>query len=89
MVTMARFLQPGRRRDQTRAHRLAVDEHRARTALSLAASLLRARESAFVAEHVEQARHRMRLDFVRVTVQRELHWAISSGIAGISRTSRP
>ena len=51
-----------RERHEARAHRLAVDEHRARAALAFAAAFLRAGEAALLAQHVEQPRHRMRVE---------------------------
>ena len=54
-----------------------------------AAAFLGAGEPAVLAQHVEEARHRMRVDVGRRTVQREAHAAMISGVAGTSRRSRP
>src|SRR5437867_696454 len=76
--------------DETRNDDLTVDEYCARSALSLATTLSRARQRAILAQHVEEALHRMRLDQCRLAVQRELHAArMISGVAGISHTSMP
>ena len=64
-----------RRRDETGAHRRAVDQHRARAALAFTAAFLGAGEAALLAQHVEQPRHRMRVDVRGRAVQREAHAA--------------
>ena len=48
-----------RDRHQARVHRHAVDQHRARAALAFAAAFFRAGQRAVLAQHVEQALHRM------------------------------
>ena len=52
-----------RDRHETRIDRHAVDEDRARAALSLAAPLLRPREPAVLADDVEQPLERMYVEF--------------------------
>ena len=81
-------------RDQAGTDGLPVYENRARAALTLPTPFLRAGEAAFLAQHVEQPRHWMRFDIRACAVQNELHavavqLAMSSGVAGISRTSSP
>ena len=49
---------------QARVHRHAVDQHRAGAALPFAAAFLGAGQPAVLAQHVEQPRHRMRVDDV-------------------------
>lgn len=88
-----------RERDQTRVHRHAIDEDRARTALTLATSFLGSGQPAVLAQDIEQTLHRVRIDSHPLTVHRQVHshetrcgcWAdmILSGKAGISRTSKP
>src|SRR5581483_5717727 len=51
--------------------RLAVEQHRARTALLDAASVLRSREPEHVAQHPEQRRGRIDVDLVRLRVDVE------------------
>src|SRR6516225_8474790 len=89
-------------RHETRDDRLAVHEHGARATLALATALLGAGQPAVLAQHVEQALERVRVQRARRAVQRELHAlspfrpgasrgdaASTSGVAGIERTSRP
>src|SRR5690242_4952344 len=62
-------------RDEARVDDLAVEQHRARTALALAATFLRAGEAAVLAQHVEQSLPRRALDGARLAVHfhRDLH----------------
>jgi hypothetical protein len=57
-----------RERDEARAHGLIVDQYGARAAFPFAASLLRSRERALLANDVEQTRHWVRVDVRRDAV---------------------
>ena len=74
-------------RDQARVHRRAVEEHGAGAAFAFAASFLRAGQAAILAQDIEQALQRMRVDAAHRAVQRDAHAISFSGVAGISRTS--
>src|SRR5829696_9103839 len=83
-----------RDRNDTRAHRLSVNQHCARATFTFTATLFRSREHALLAQYVEKPRGRMRGDLRSLTVQLESgHIAGQvesvSGIAGISRRSSP
>jgi hypothetical protein len=47
-------------RHETRVHRHAIDQHRARTTLAFPAALFRPRQPAVFAQQVEKTCHRMR-----------------------------
>src|SRR5262249_40702842 len=78
---------------KTGTDRGAIHEHGAGAAFALATAFLGSGEAAVFAQHVEQPRHGMRVDFGGGAVEGELHagWvaASSSGVAGISRRSKP
>ncbi len=78
-----------RERHEARIHRHAIDQHRAGAALAFAAAFLGAGQATRLAQHVEQARQRRRVDANTLSVQRELHVISFSGVAGISRRSKP
>src|SRR5262245_39588223 len=76
--------------DEARIDGRAVDQNGARATLPFTASLLRARELAVFAQHVEQTLHRMHGETPAAPVDGQLHARrIFSGVAGISRTSMP
>src|ERR1043166_5789705 len=76
-------------RDDAGADRRAVDQHRARAALAFAAAFLRAGEAALLAQYVEEPAHWIGVDLGRLSVQREAHAEMISGVAGTSRRSSP
>ena len=88
-----------RERDQTRIYRHAIDEDRARAALTLTTSFLGSSQPAVLAQDIEQTLHRVRIDSHPLAVHRQVHGhenrrgcsadMIFSGKAGISRTSKP
>src|ERR1017187_166586 len=57
--------------DETCVHGDAVEQHRARAALTLAAALLRPREAERAAQEVEQARERRRVERALLAVENE------------------
>src|SRR6185369_12443238 len=81
-----------RDRNEAGIHRRAIDQHRAGAALAFAATFLRPRQAALLAQDVEQPGHGMdprKIETDAPAVQRELHDISFSGVAGISRTSKP
>src|SRR5204863_2554347 len=60
-----------RHRYQARVHRSVVDQQRAGAALTLSAAFLRSGESALLAQHVEQALHRMYVQTGPPAVERQ------------------
>ena len=60
----------GTRHEQTGC---AVDQHRARAALAFAAAFLRTGQAEILAQHIQQTRHRMRVDVNLGAVQSEAH----------------
>src|SRR6185295_12521360 len=71
-------------RHETGEDRLAVHHHRAGAAFAFAAAFLRAGEAEVLAEHVEQAFHRMAFRFDRLAVEGEggFHGSVSSTDVG-------
>src|SRR5215218_2590345 len=80
--------------NDARAHRLSIDQHSARAALAFTATFLCSGEHALLAQHVEKAGCRIGGHLRPLAVQRDLRHIAGqvesvSGIAGISRRSRP
>src|SRR5437762_5812525 len=78
-----------RHRHEARVHRRAVDEDGAGAALAFAAPFLRSRERAVFAQKIQQTPEWMRRDLDSSSVEDQRHAMIFSGVAGISRTSKP
>jgi hypothetical protein len=78
-----------RERHETRVHRRAIDQHGAGATFAFSAAFLGAGQATRLAQHVEETRQRRRVDANAFSVQRELHVISFSGVAGISRRSKP
>ena len=79
-----------RDRNNARAHRLSIDQHRACAAFPFTASFLRSRQPNILAQHVQQPLERMHVDIDALAINRQMHAAITvSGVAGRVVTSIP
>src|SRR4029450_1058193 len=78
----------GRHRHRARAHGGAVDDHRARAALSESAAEARTVQVEIVAQHVEQRRPRIDVHGVRLAVHPQVHCAHRSPYL-VSKLWRP
>src|SRR6185503_16339220 len=77
-------------RDEATIHDLTVDQDRAGTTLTFAASFLRAGEAELLPQHVEQPARAKDVERDRRAVQRKAHAANTfSGVAGISSSHTP
>ena len=81
-------LEQQQRRDAGQ-HRLAVDDHRARAALTEPAAELGGIEFEFVAQHIEQRRIRIGVDPVVLTVDLQCHHGLSRCVASAGALCGP
>src|SRR5690606_9239289 len=77
-------------RDEARVDDLAVEHHRARSALAFATAFLRTGEPDVLAQYVEQTLPRRALDGVRRTVdlERDLHDSLQRGRLAATTSGR-